>query len=57
MLDEIYQTWQKLIAWDDKKMDGSLPPYPSEESRERILVLIDKLENAIAWFKADGTME
>jgi hypothetical protein len=57
MLDEIFQTWQKLIAWDDKKMDGSLPPYPSEESRERILTLIDKLENAIAWFAPDGTME
>ena len=57
MLDEIFKTWEILFYWDDLLMDGSWHPYTSEESRERILTLIDKLENAIAWFAPDGTME
>lgn len=49
MQEKLEQLWQELIVIDDKKMDGSLPPYSSDEKREKILLLIDRLEDAIAW--------
>ena len=48
---------QELIALDEKKMDGILPPYRSPESMIAIVTLIDELENAIALFDLDGIME
>jgi len=53
MQEKLEKLWQQLLAMDDKKEDGSLPPYKTIESRERIWALIDKLEDAIAWIGPD----
>jgi len=49
MQEKLERLWQELIAMDNMKVDGSLPPYSSNEKREKILLLIDRLEDAIAW--------
>ncbi len=49
MQEKLEKLWRELIAVDNMKMDGSLPPYSSKEKREKILLLIDRLEDAIAW--------
>jgi len=47
----------ELCFLDHSKNNGDLPPYRSKKSEKSILELIDKLENAIAWFDQKDSME